>query len=57
MEFLVWLVLLPIFVVIRAVVVGAPKLAEGVAQAEYALTNAETVYENELKKLKEKSNA
>jgi hypothetical protein len=54
MEFLVWLLLLPIFVIVKAIVVGSPKLATGVAQATYALENAESVYEDELKRLKEK---
>jgi len=55
MEFLVWLLLLPIFVVVKAIVVGAPKLATGVAQATHALESAESVYEDELTRLKSNS--
>ena len=54
MEFLVWLLLLPIFVIVKAIVVGSPKLATGVAQATYALESAESIYEDELKRLKAK---
>ena len=53
MEFLVWLVLLPIMVIVKAIVSGAPKLATGVAQATHALESAESIYEDELKRLKE----
>ena len=52
MEFLVWLLLLPIFVIVKAIVVGSPKLAKGVAQATHALESAESIYEDELASLK-----
>jgi hypothetical protein len=54
MEFLVWLILLPIFVIVKAIVVGSPKLAKGVAQATHALESAESIYEDELASLKAK---
>ncbi len=51
MEFLVWLLLLPIFVIVNAIVIGSPKLATGVAKATHALESAESIYEDELKRL------
>ena len=52
MEFLVWLILLPVFLIVKAIVVGAPKLAINVAQATHALESAEPIFEEELARLK-----
>lgn len=51
MEILVWLILLPIVVVIKAVVVGAPKLATLAAEAEHSITTAEDKYKERLEEL------
>jgi hypothetical protein len=51
MEILVWLILLPIVVVVRSIIVGAPTLAKLGAEAEFAITNAENVYKSRLQEL------
>ena len=51
MEILVWLILLPIVVVVKAVIVGAPKLANLAAEAEHSITTAEDVYKRRLEQL------
>jgi hypothetical protein len=51
MEILVWLLLLPLVVVAKAIIVGAPKLAELTADAEHAISTAEDKYKSRLEAL------